>query len=448
MSECLTLGVFTTILRHQDVSTEFRRLWQGDVPYIGTIRLQEDGSIDEESLIKVLNEAPDDPTDKSRVVLLIAHGQHAFPILKIATERKFQPDSIFVGTQAWVGRLDEGDTSWLPEFPGYIGVTPFRNYEDDYYKEFLNRLQEYQAARGLSVWSDLPDYAAEHTVDAIIAMAMALSQTPVEQRRDGAVVTANLRNLDFNGISGRVRFTPEGDRQDPQFTIFNLQKRNEEFEWIGVGSTGTTVESAALGIDGIQNVCFAEVGCGLDTAPSSDYPVPKDPVELYVVIVIPLIGILLLFFVVKYFRGRRKKKALKARIDGELLDIDKAVEKARKRQEALILKRGAMEKKPSHWNDSTETLVGVTPDDEQYWAVADRLRKTMPDAHISSLWRVQNTSLWSYYSFHKDRLKMHEIDENERTVWHGTSALDPEVVYLDTHDGFMMQVRMALTLSV
>jgi len=420
----------------KDFATEFTQLFSGDVAYSATISLDADDNVDVESVNKVLDDAPtDDPSQNSRVILLIAHGQHAFPILQIATERQFQPDSIFVGPQAWVGRVVE-DLSWLPDFPGYIGVTPYRNRNADY-DDFLLRLQQDQAADGREVWPNLPDYAADHTVDSIVAMAKALSQTPADQRRNGTVVTSVLRQLDFNGVSGRVRFTPEGDRQDPLFSIFNLQKQESgEFEWIDVGTTGTTVESASFGDSDIQGVCFAVAGCGLDEAPPAGYPVPKN---IWVLVVVPLTSALLLFFAFKYIRGRCKKKTLKERIEKELADIDKAVAKAKARQDALILQRGAEEKKPSNWTKSTETLVTVAPDDEQYWMVADRLRKTMPDAHISKLWRVQNTSLWAYYSFHKDRFTMNEIEENERSVWHGTSALDPQDIYLDKQDGFMMQ---------
>jgi len=71
--------------------------------------------------------------------------------------------------------------------------------------------------------------------------------------------------------------------------------------------------------------------------------------------------------------------------------------------------------------------------------VTDRLQDTMSDAHVSKLWRIQNKSLWSYYSFHKDRLSMNGIDHNEQSVWHGTSNLDPAAIYNDRQDGFMMQ---------
>lgn len=136
---------------------------------------------------------------------------------------------------------------------------------------------------------------------------------------------------------------------------------------------------------------------------------------------------------------QKKMEAMK-NIDNELLDINEVVEEAKRKQASLIMKRAALQETPATWsNDTLDTLVPVPPEDEQYWAVLEKLRETMPDGHISKLWRVQNSSLWSYYSFHKDRLESNDVPSNERRVWHGTSTLDPSVVYDDQFDGFMMQ---------
>jgi hypothetical protein len=135
----------------------------------------------------------------------------------------------------------------------------------------------------------------------------------------------------------------------------------------------------------------------------------------------------------------RKKMGEMKNIDNELVDIQEQVEAAKLKQASLILKRSALQEKPDTWSDSTERLVPVPAEDDQYWTIDARLKATMPDAHISKLWRVQNTSLWTYYSFHRDRLTMHDISHNERSVWHGTSGLDPAIIYNDQLDGFMMQ---------
>jgi len=91
-----------------DVATEFRRLWKGkggEEAHYGTISLLKNGSIDEESVHQALNSVPtDDLARNSRIVLLIAHDQHAYSILKIAADINFQNDTVWVGLEAWAGR--------------------------------------------------------------------------------------------------------------------------------------------------------------------------------------------------------------------------------------------------------------------------------------------------------------------------------------------------------
>jgi hypothetical protein len=106
---------------------------------------------------------------------------------------------------------------------------------------------------------------------------------------------------------------------------------------------------------------------------------------------------------------------------------------------ALILERGKMER-PHMWTDSgDQILVELSPNNEEYWAVTHKFRETMNNSHISKIWRVQNINLWSYYLFHKDRFARTVNDVTERDVWHGTSHIDPELIYNDSQDGFMVQ---------
>jgi hypothetical protein len=99
-----------------------------------------------------------------------------------------------------------------------------------------------------------------------------------------------------------------------------------------------------------------------------------------------------------------------------------------------------IQEKPETWSDGDDILVEVPAEDDQYWQVAARLQETMTDAHITKLWRVQNTPLWKNYSYQKVRLSDNNIKHNERSVWHGTSRTDPAVIYNDKLDGFMTQV--------
>ena len=77
----------------------------------------------------------------------------------------------------------------------------------------------------------------------------------------------------------------------------------------------------------------------------------------------------------------------------------KALEAAQKKQTELLQKRQTMQTVPPTWSSATqETLVEVQPNEEEYWQVADKLHKTMDDAWITKLWRVQNLPLWNFYS--------------------------------------------------
>jgi hypothetical protein len=193
-------------------------------------------------------------------------------------------------------------------------------------------------------------------------------------------------------------------------------------------------------------------GCNPESFPSDKYPVPAQTVEVWVIAVITAMLVLLIAVGLKYEMSRRKtlaltssmseiEKKMKAmqEIDDEIVDIDDKVEAAKRRQASLMQKRAALIEKPDTWSASAEILVEVLPNDPQYWEVYNRLRGDMSDAHVSKLWRIQNNSLWTYYSFHRDRLAMNGVDLNEKSVWHGTSSVDPSVIYNDRQDGFMMQ---------
>ena len=442
-----------------DLSTEFERLWIGDhsddtgawtgsVPYSHTIVINENDEVNADSIRQALEGAPTgDPTVNSRIVLLIAHDQHAYHILKQANEMDFQKDTVWVGTGAWTNRLP-ADASGLEA--GYIGITPYRN-RDGIYTNYLGRLQKWQQGQGRDPWPELPDYAAEYLVDSILVAALALSAVETEDRMNGALVTEALRDVSISGISGYLRLDSRGDRAEPKFSVFNLQAvgPNEALEWIDVGVASTYLSQTEADL---RDFCFADVGCNLFAAPLDSYPVPGQPVSKAVTIAIPIILALFSLVLWRYCRSKAKKRRLKStmtemqkrveamkEIDNDLLNIDEMVEAAKKRQAELIERRAALQDVPDTWSNDIRTLVEVPPDDEQYWSVLERMRSTMPDVYISKLWRVQNTSLWTYYSFHKERLSMHKITHGERSVWHGTSGLDPSVIYDDQQDGFMMQ---------
>jgi hypothetical protein len=88
----------------------------------------------------------DDPITNSQIILVLAHNQHAYPILKIAALSEFQPDTIWIGPSSWVGRPATGndvDFSWLPSYPGHIGPSLYRNGNEQN-DTFFNGLQNWQ----------------------------------------------------------------------------------------------------------------------------------------------------------------------------------------------------------------------------------------------------------------------------------------------------------------
>eukprot|EP00567_Pseudictyota_dubia_P007352 CAMPEP_0197437872 /NCGR_PEP_ID=MMETSP1175-20131217/5008_1 /TAXON_ID=1003142 /ORGANISM="Triceratium dubium, Strain CCMP147" /LENGTH=550 /DNA_ID=CAMNT_0042967495 /DNA_START=92 /DNA_END=1741 /DNA_ORIENTATION=+ len=254
--------------------------WVGKVVYSHTIELNANDTVNEESVHRALNGAPkNNPSASSRVILLLAHHQHAYPILKIARNAHFQPDTTWVGAD-WLGteasskhlpRYPNGiGASWMPEIPGYLGVLPYRS-QNDVYKDFLGRLQASQQSRGLPP-VDYMDYYAEMIVDSLLALAQALSRVSHEHRGDGQAVLKELLKLKFTGLSGPVSFTAEGDRANPKYSVLNWNSTNGATE---VGTIGTTLNSTNIRM---EDICWPEsLGCGLSNAPSEKYPEPPKP---------------------------------------------------------------------------------------------------------------------------------------------------------------------------
>jgi ABC-type branched-subunit amino acid transport system substrate-binding protein len=124
----------------QAFKVELSRAWlgkqdgfTGQIGYEGTVQVGPDtDEVDSESVKHVLRNAPfDNPSMNSKVVVLLAHHQHAFPILKIAQETGFDPNTIYIGVDAWTGRSLEGfDKSWMPEIPGKpLGAPKYAGHE-------------------------------------------------------------------------------------------------------------------------------------------------------------------------------------------------------------------------------------------------------------------------------------------------------------------------------
>lgn len=288
----------------------------GSVAYSDTIRLDVSGAIDRDSAMQALNAIPtDEPSVNSRIILLVAHSQHAFKILRVAADMQFQTDTVWIGPSSWAGRTDPTVdlTFWLPDIPGYMGIAPFQN-QDTVYTTYMSGLQEWQRARNKTVLSNLPAFARE-TVDAIIVMAAALANTPANQRSDGTVVVKTLRNMTFQGVSGFVEFTESGDRKNPLYSILNVafSKLNDggELLWIDAGTVGPEAKSANIKYD---KTCFVEAGCGFDNIPDDSYPEEKMSLPWWILLLLLALGGLLVGVTIKYWRSHKSKSITKAEL--------------------------------------------------------------------------------------------------------------------------------------
>lgn len=291
--------------------------WRGSVAASPIVRLQADNTVDAASVRQALLEIPtDDPTINSRVILLAAQNQHAYPILKIAHEMGFQPDTIWVGPSAWTGpRPAPLDTSFLPRYPGYFGVGTKR-YEGPLQTKILDHLNDGCRPTHNACLSKLPVFAAEMT-DAIVILVAAIASVPGTERHNGTAINARIRTLTLmHGLSGPVAFTETGDRKNPQFSIYNLgdgrKDENGELNWTVVGFTGADVGSSVVAL---EDVCFAEKGCGLQEAPSDSYPLPWGKLPTWAMVLVVIIILLLLLVAAKYWRSHRSKKRIKAEFE-------------------------------------------------------------------------------------------------------------------------------------
>jgi ABC-type branched-subunit amino acid transport system substrate-binding protein len=429
---------------------EFKHEWKDyEITTSEIVTLHENGTVDEESVKMVLDDIPvDDPSRNSRVILLVAYNEQACKILQIADMIDFQKDTIWIGTGAWSGRDPKLSNFSVPKLPGYIGLAPFKS-DDEISDDFLNRLRKWQLGAKKKEWTEFPDYTTQHLVDSILAVAKAFSLTPHEFRKNASYVSSMLRSQSFSGISGPVSFTDDGYRRNPKYSIYNMQLIDGIAKWVQVGTVGTKIGSANITS---SMICFAVAGCNLTEYPSDKYTIKNDWTNEGLISVI-LLCIVALFMVLICLRESIKEKnSMKKNmneiqkrldelrsIDEQLSNLDDKVKATNDHRAKLLLKRQSLQLMPDEWSDSKDILVKILPHEEEYRKVEDKLIESMSDAHISTLWRIQNRSLWTYYSFHKDRLAMNGIPHNEENVWHGTSSVDPAIIYNGKQDGFMIQ---------
>ena len=436
--------VSTQLVYATDFKVELEKVWkadQGVISYSDTVQFYPNTQIvnpaSVEQTLKSIEKTK--ASRKSKVVVLLAHHQNAFEILKIAHEMKFQPDTIWVGVDAWTG-AEPGNlsTSWMPDIPGYIGIFPHINQTLPAYTDFMSRLQKDQLANNRSVTTQLPTSTAHRMVDSVVALAMALSKLPPAERRNGTAITHALTKVRFKGVAGDVAFNEIGDwAHHPKYSVMTLPARGKE--WISIGHVTPNTSS----ID-FSRICYAELGCN-QPIPDERFPVPREPWEIMVIVLSTVIGVLLLvgfaFYMLYPKSMRRKIKELEAEIEGvnSNQDSDLARKGRLYREIATLLGQPP----PAEWAGGNG-LIDIPPTDHEYWEVLQKMRATIDSdetCHITSLSRVKNEGIWSHYVFRKNQLgNKHGVDMDtlcEEEVWHGTSGLNPDIIYNDQQDGFM-----------
>lgn len=256
----------------------------------------------------------------SRVIFLIAHSEDAPIIFKQAVSTGFQPDTVWVGPGSWPGEVYPDDAWSIPSdswIPGYIGVVPFQN-DRDIYDDYLSRLSSYESANGLPVSTRISTYGAE-TVDAVVAMAIAMNSLSSDQRSDGALVKQALRTTSFAGVSGDVSFDQNGDREGPLFTVLNLGPKGPGgwTEYENVGYVGVHAAQTMIDFDRMWWAGATEQGSDI---PTDQYPVPEpepDHTILIIVIISFVVVICCLCILYLWDRQQKIKRKKKRALDNE-----------------------------------------------------------------------------------------------------------------------------------
>jgi ABC-type branched-subunit amino acid transport system substrate-binding protein len=436
--------------KQQDGEDEFI----GEIGYSGTVKLTTVGGseqVDPDSVEQVLRNIPvNKPAINSKVIVLAAHHQHAFPILKMAQEMNIQEDTIWIGLNAWAGQLPpDKDLSWMPTVPGYIGIAPYRDYDGNVFQDFHARLQADQRSHGRPVMDVLPYWAFDKTVDSILALAMAFSRVSPDQHRNGTAVVHELRKLNFTGVSGPVSFNENGDRANPRFEVLTVRGNDASEGWVPIGSL---VPGGPVDID-FGEICYAKIGCvNSKYIPSEKYDVPWTLPAVIGFSALIVVAFMLFVTAFLYFREKNRSRPFREQLrllEEELSGIDSEGQAVQQRKGKLYHQIASLldQPTPQHWTDD-HGLVPVDPKSPEYDRVLHKMMSTMNDdetCHITSLHRVQNAGIWSYYVFRKNQLaNKYGVDINdsqtlkEIDVWHGTSSLNPDVIYKDMQEGFMV----------
>lgn len=98
-----------------------------------------------------------------------------------------------------------------------------------------------------------------------------------------------------------------------------------------------------------------------------------------------------------------------------------------------------MNPRPVHWAPQTDhaVLMPVNNLSDEWKEVITSMHKTLPEANVMKLERIQNEWIWKRYLFAKQRMseKNDESFVNEKHLFHGTKSTCPEKIY-NAEQGF------------
>lgn len=94
---------------------------------------------------------------------------------------------------------------------------------------------------------------------------------------------------------------------------------------------------------------------------------------------------------------------------------------------------------PKTWQlpmGTSPTLIDIMSGTEEWCKVHQQLSSTLPQVQNVSIQRIQNKELWDNYERRKQSLLKNGRAVNEKQLFHGTSDISPEKIYMDTRHGF------------
>ena len=79
--------------------------------------------------------------------------------------------------------------------------------------------------------------------------------------------------------------------------------------------------------------------------------------------------------------------------------------------------------------ENTFEMFLLTPEGTEFGVIAEKFFKTMPNAEIMSIEKIQNRVLWRKYSDRAEQIREESQNCQEKLLFHGTSSTDPNSLF-------------------